>query len=116
MWRLSDAGIELREHVDALETGVKAVADRDIDQPPLSADWHRGLRSLVGQREQPRAAAAAQDDGQNVIHLVFILWHRSTGSPCPLQIVHALGERHVGAKRRERAEEQRAIAFARECG
>ena len=60
--------VELRQHVDPLEAGVQAVAERDVDQPVLAADRHRGLRSQVGERKQPRAAAAAEDDRQDVVH------------------------------------------------
>ena len=66
-------GVELRQHEDALEAGVQAVADRDVDQPVLAGERHRRLRAHVGQREEPRAAAAAENQGQHVIHGVIIL-------------------------------------------
>ncbi len=60
--------VELRQHEDPLQAGVQAVADRDVDQPVLAADRHRRLRPHVRQRIQPGAAAAAQDQGQHVVH------------------------------------------------
>ena len=47
--------VELRQHEDAPDVGVQAVADRDVDQPVLAADRHRRLRALLRQRKQPRA-------------------------------------------------------------
>ena len=75
--------VELRQHEDPLEVGVQAVADRDVDQPVLAAERHRRLRAHVGQREEARAAAAAENQGQDVVHVVNILsrfssWPRLT--------------------------------------
>ena len=66
-------GVELRQHEDALEAGMQAVADRDVDQAVLARERNRGLRSHVGQREEARAAPAAENQGQDVIHVVNIL-------------------------------------------
>ena len=82
--------VELRQHVDAFEAGVQAVAERNVDQPVLAADRHRRLRAMVREREQPRAAAAAEHDRQHVVHSPFILWHRRALVPFPFEVVHAL--------------------------
>ncbi|MCK7523786.1 MAG: hypothetical protein MZV64_42290 [Ignavibacteriales bacterium] len=37
--------VELRQDEDPAQLGVQAVADRDVDQPVLAADRHRGLRA-----------------------------------------------------------------------
>ncbi len=47
---------------------VQAVADRNVDEPVFAADRNRRLRSGVGQRKEPGATAAAEDDGQHVAH------------------------------------------------
>ena len=60
--------VELRQHEDPLQPGVQAVADRDVDQPVLAAERHGRLRAHVGQRVEPGAAAAAQDQRQDVVH------------------------------------------------
>ena len=60
--------VELRQHVDPLESGVQAVAQRNVDQPVLAADRDRRLRSQMRERKQPRAPAAPEDDGQDVVH------------------------------------------------
>ena len=65
--------VELRQHEDALQAGVQAVADRDVDQPVLAADRHRRLRSHVGQREEARAAAAAEDQREDIVHGEILL-------------------------------------------
>ena len=62
-------GIELRQHEDAADVRVQAVADRDVDQPVLAADRHRRLGAGVGERKQAAALPAAEDDGQDVSHV-----------------------------------------------
>ena len=59
-------GIELRQNVNAPESGVNAVGNRDVHQPVFAGQRHGGLRALLGQREQPRALASAHDNGENV--------------------------------------------------
>ena len=60
--------VELRQHVDAFEPGVQAVADRNVDEPVLASDGDRRLRSVMGEGKQARAAATAEHDRQDVIH------------------------------------------------
>ena len=62
--------VELRQHEDALQPGVQAVADRDVDQPVLPADRHGRLRAHVGEREEPGAASAAEDQCEDVFHVL----------------------------------------------
>ncbi len=61
-------GVVLRQHEDAPQVRVDAVADRDVDQPVLAADRHGRLRALVREREQARPAAAPEDDGEALVH------------------------------------------------
>lgn len=56
-------GVELREDVDLGQAAVDAVGHGHVDQAVGAADGHGGLGALLGQREQPGARAAAQDDG-----------------------------------------------------
>ncbi len=65
-------GVELRQHEDALEVGVQAVADRDVDQSILAADRHGRLRSHVGQGEEPRSAPAAEDQCEDIFHALHL--------------------------------------------
>ncbi len=55
--------VELRQHVDLADAAVDAVAHGHVDEPVGAADGHRRLRALLGQRVQPAAGAASQDDG-----------------------------------------------------
>ena len=60
--------VELRQHEDAPDVGVDAVADGDVDQPVLAADRHGRLRPMLGERKEPRPLPAAQDDRQDITH------------------------------------------------
>ena len=97
MWRCSDMRVELRQHIDRAQSGVEAIADRNIDQAIFSAERHRRLRAILGQRKQPRPGAATHDDGERLLRRA----RRKAGvdSACPvakapaperLVIVHAL--------------------------
>ena len=81
--------VELRQHEDALEAGVQAVADRNVDQPVLARERHGGLRAHVRQREQARAAAAAEDQGQHVIHGSHLILHGGNAGRCR-NVTHAV--------------------------
>ena len=54
--------VELRQDEDAVDPGVQAVADRDVDQPELPPERDRGLRAMPGQRPQARPRAARDED------------------------------------------------------
>ena len=58
--------VELREQEDALEAGVEAVADRDIDDAVLARERHGRLGSVLRQRIKSRAGASAENDGNDV--------------------------------------------------
>ena len=60
--------IELRQHEDPADAGVQAVADGDVDEPVFAADRHGRLGAAVGERVEPLALPAAQDDRQYVRH------------------------------------------------
>ena len=61
--------VELRQHEDAPQVGVQAVADRHVDQAVLAADRHRRLRALLRERKEARSLAAAEDDREHVVHV-----------------------------------------------
>ena len=76
--------VELRQDEDAADIGVQAVADRDVDQPVLAGDRHRGLRSELCEREEPGSLAPAENDRQDfVVHehrWESPMLHRANGS------------------------------------
>ena len=82
-------GVELRQHEDAPDAGVQAVADRDVDEPVLAADRHGRLRAAVGEGVEALTLPAAQDDRQYVRHACL-----PSGAPpssrgrCPTAILH----------------------------
>ena len=59
-------GIELRQNEDPLQSGVDAVADRNIDQAILSSEWNRRFGAVLRQREQAFPSATCKNDGDNV--------------------------------------------------
>ena len=61
-------GIELGQHVDAVQSAVDAVGQGDVDQPVLARQRHGGLRSHLGQRIESRATSAAQHQRHDLLH------------------------------------------------
>ena len=61
-------GIELRQHEDAPQVRMQAVADRDVDEAVLAADRHGRLGTRPREREEAVPAATAQDEGQHRMH------------------------------------------------
>ncbi len=61
-------GLELREDVDLVDLAVDAVGDGDIDEPVLARERHGGFGTVLRERQEPRAAAAAEDDCDDVFH------------------------------------------------
>ncbi len=59
--------IELGQHGNVIDARIDAVADGYIDQPVFPGNGDGGLGAHPGQRVQPLANAAAQDDRQHVI-------------------------------------------------
>ena len=58
--------VELGEEVNALQIGIDAVGNRDVDQTILPGQRHRRLGSLLGQREETGPLPSSHDDGQDV--------------------------------------------------
>jgi hypothetical protein len=59
--------VELRQHRDAVNARVDAVADWDVNQAVLAGHGYGRFGAHFGQWKQPAAAAASQDHCQNII-------------------------------------------------
>jgi hypothetical protein len=59
---------ELRKHVDLVEIAVDAVTDGNIDESVFAGHGYGRLGALGGEREEPRAAASAENYGQYRFH------------------------------------------------
>jgi hypothetical protein len=46
---------------------MEAVADRHVNQSIFAADWDGRLRAELGERKQPLALPAPQDDRENLV-------------------------------------------------
>jgi hypothetical protein len=60
-------GIELREHVDLVDVAVDAVADRNVNQPVVSPQGHRWLRTLLRQWVQPAPRSTTENNPQHTL-------------------------------------------------
>ena len=65
--------VELRQHVDPVQAAVDAVRERDVDQPILARQGDGRLGAILGQRIQPRAATAAENESDDTFHVVLAL-------------------------------------------
>ena len=59
----------LRQHGDLEIAGVDEVREREVDEPVVAAERHRGLGAVERQRQQALALAARQHDPEDA-------WHR----------------------------------------
>jgi hypothetical protein len=48
---------------------MQAIADRNVDQAVLAANGHGWFRSQLGQREEPTALTATEDEGKDRTHV-----------------------------------------------
>src|SRR5690606_27032396 len=60
--------IELRQQIDAVQSAVDAVRDRDVDDAILARQRHRRLRTILRQRKEPGLFAAAEDQTHHIAH------------------------------------------------
>ena len=60
--------VELGDDEDPVQTGMNAVGYGDVDEPVLAGDGHGRLGPALRQGKEPRAAAAAEDDRQAIVH------------------------------------------------
>jgi hypothetical protein len=63
--------LELRQQEDAIDLTIETIADRNIDQPVLAGERHRGLAALAGERMEPRAASTTHDDCESFFSAFF---------------------------------------------
>ena len=66
--KVEAVALVLGEDHDPQEAGVGQVRQDEVDEPVLAAERHRGLGPIEGQRHQPLAFAAGEDDGQHLGH------------------------------------------------
>jgi hypothetical protein len=60
--------VELRQHVDAPDAAVDAVADGNVHQPVLARQRHRRLAPVARQGLQPLAFSTAQNHAHHIHH------------------------------------------------
>ena len=60
--------VELSEHEHVPQSRIQTVTDGDVDEAIFAADGNRRLRALEREGKEARAASAAQDDRQYVVH------------------------------------------------
>jgi hypothetical protein len=57
--------VELGQAVDLVDVAVEAVADRDVNEAVVSAQWHSRLGALLGQGVKTRTSTSSQNNCQN---------------------------------------------------
>jgi len=60
--------IELGQHVNPVDAAVDAIRQRNVDQPVFARERDGWLGAIFSKRIEPRAATAAEDQGQGSIH------------------------------------------------
>jgi hypothetical protein len=55
------SGVELGQYENAAQVGVETIRDRDIYQPVLTGNRYCGFASHLGERIEPAAGTAAQN-------------------------------------------------------
>ena len=74
-------GIKLREQINALEAGIDAIGNRNINQPILARKRHSRLGPLASERKQPRAAPSAhyhRKDAIGIKRFMLLFSHENT--------------------------------------
>ena len=101
MWRCRLDGVELREHVDAVQPAVDAVRQRDVDQAVLSGHRHGRLGAVLGQRVQTRALTPAKYQGDDVFHSLSLADFLCRERDRDRQTIHCSGIRPGGKRWKE---------------
>ena len=72
----------LRHHGNPADPGVDAVGQREVDEPEVAPERHRGFALILGKVLEPRATSARQDHRQGALehpieisHMVIALPH-----------------------------------------
>ena len=61
--------VELGQDGDAVDAGVDAVAQGDVNQAVLAGNRHGGLGALLGERKQAFADPPAENDAQDLVNV-----------------------------------------------
>jgi len=72
-------GVILRQHKHPNHIRVNAVRDRNVDEPILAAERHRGFRSVRSQREETLAGAATENHREKIWSRCHISWGEDIG-------------------------------------
>ena len=67
----------LRQHTDLLDAGIRAIAERKIDDAVFAAERHRRFRDVLRESTETASLAARQDHGQ-----AFCLSHKYNPPGC----------------------------------
>ena len=67
MCRLSDSDLYCVRDEDSPQSGIDAVAEREVDDAVRPAEVDRRLGALLGQRIEPLAGAAGEHDDEAVV-------------------------------------------------
>lgn len=59
--------VELRQHIDLWHIAVQTVADRDIYEPVIGAQWYCRLCPLLRQWVQPCPSTTSKDNPKNTL-------------------------------------------------
>jgi hypothetical protein len=57
----------LRQHDDLGQTGVDQVGQREVDEPVLPAERHRGLGPVRREGHEALSLAAGEDDAEDLL-------------------------------------------------
>ncbi len=71
---------ELGQHVNAVEAAVDAITNRDVDETIFAGDGHGRFAPQFGQRKEPGAAAAAEDQAEDGPHRNLTVDRVASGS------------------------------------
>ena len=69
----------LCQHIHLADAAVDAVAHGHVDEAVGAPNGHCWLGALLGQRVQPRAGPAAQDDGRHALRADLLALHTAAG-------------------------------------
>ena len=75
----------LRENADPQIAGVDEIGQHEVDQPVGAAEGNRGLGAVGGQRIQPLALTAGQDNAQHVWRFPHASNLTAVANPCQIK-------------------------------
>ena len=95
--------VELRQHIDLVDLGIDAIADRNINQSVFPCQGHGRLGPHFGEGVETGTGTASQNDGQNTLHIPRL--HPLNGAtvlerPLSLRVIGSPWARTVAIPRR----------------